>query len=87
MFLHSKMSLNESSAVNAAAQIPAENDVARVPVTEQTPLLRGEAPEDQEDGEHLQEPNMKEVIVIMSSIWLGVFLAALGMFLFTVLEF
>lgn len=78
------MSPTETPAADVPV-LPPENDVARVSATEQTPLLRNETPEGQEDGE-LEEPNMREVIVIMSSIWLGVFLAALGMFCFIVLE-
>jgi hypothetical protein len=56
----------------------------RAPVSEQTPLLRDAHPA------HAGEPNgqeslaeersTKELILILGSIWVGVFLAALGMF-------
>lgn len=70
----------------ASAGSIAATDSARVEATEQTPLLQDEPhpatghPEgSQEHGETLKEPSMREIIIIMSSIWLGVFLAALGM--------
>lgn len=56
--------------------------------TEQTPLLRGDTPQQapfgtagtQESEVPLAEkPSTKELILVLSSIWLGVFLAALGM--------
>lgn len=52
-------------------------------MSEQTPLLQAHhEPSSEESQEHeegvLKEPNMRELVVIMSSIWLGVFLAALG---------
>lgn len=71
------MASNESTAANEAA---------RPPTTEQTPLLgdgaqhaTGYPEETSEHGEVPKEASMKELLVIMSSIWLGVFLAALGM--------
>lgn len=64
----------------------AANGAARAEATEQTPLLQDEThhasehPEGaQEHEDTLKEPDMREVIIIMSSVWLGVFLAALGM--------
>lgn len=54
--------------------------------TEQTPLLREiePVPVDQEEEQTERAPpeyevSAKELIVILGSIWLGVFLAALGM--------
>lgn len=59
-----------------------ENAVARAP-TEQTPLLRDADPANSgsADGESpaTQEVSTKELIIILGSIWVGVFLAALGM--------
>lgn len=53
-------------------------DDSREPVSEQTPLLR-DAPGDANGNTPLtQEPSTKELIWILGSIWLGVFLAALG---------
>lgn len=59
-----------------------------MPATEQTPLLREEtqqyAPPDTaatQDSEVplAQEPSTRELVLILGSIWVGVFLAALGM--------
>lgn len=69
---------DESGAANQAA--------ARRPASEETPLLDDETqhatgyPEQNpEHGEPvIKEASMKDVMVIMSSIWLGVFFAALG---------
>lgn len=62
------------------------NDAPRAEASEQTPLLQDETHHatghpngSQGHGDTLKEPDMREVIIIMSSIWLGVFLAALGM--------
>jgi hypothetical protein len=49
----------------------------REPASEQTPLLR--APSENGDTSLPKEPTTKELIWILGSIWLGVFLAALGM--------
>ncbi|KAJ5993607.1 hypothetical protein N7451_009331 [Penicillium sp. IBT 35674x] len=57
-----------------------ENEVARAP-TEQTPLLRDADPANagSADGESpaTEEVSTKELIIILGSIWVGVFLAAL----------
>lgn len=70
------MASNESVAANGAA---------RAEASEQTPLLgdgaqhaTGYPEETSEHGEAPKEASMKEILIIMSSIWLGVFLAALG---------
>lgn len=58
---------------------PEENE--RLRATEQTPLL-GEAnpaTDRAEEAPLAEEASFKELIVILGSIWLGVFLAALGM--------
>lgn len=59
------------------------DETERFRATEQTPLL-GETdpgPSDQaeEQAPLAEEASFKELIVILGSIWLGVFLAALGM--------
>ena len=55
-------------------------DTAREPASEQTPLLRDSPNSDANENTPLhQEPSTKELIWILGSIWLGVFLAALGM--------
>lgn len=68
----------------AQNQFPASTDGAVPPVSEQTPLLGDQhAPEqgnEEHGGEPVEEPSMREIVVIMSSIWLGVFLAALGVY-------
>ena len=52
------------------------DDPVREPASEQTPLLRAPS----EGGTPLpKEASTKELIWILGSIWLGVFLAALGM--------
>jgi hypothetical protein len=55
----------------------------RVPVSEETPLLRDAHPAqaDQPNGQEplTEERPTRELILILGSIWLGVFLAALGM--------
>ena len=60
-----------------------ENDNVRPQATEQTPLLRDADPADSGPAEgqeqQAEEPSTKELILVLSSIWLGVFLAALGM--------
>lgn len=54
-------------------------DIAREPASEQTPLLRDSPNGDANENTPLpQEPSTKELIWILGSIWLGVFLAALG---------
>lgn len=59
-----------------------------MPVTEQTPLLRedtqqhappGTAATQDSEFPLAQEPSTRELILILGSIWVGVFLAALGM--------
>ncbi|KAJ5105753.1 hypothetical protein NUU61_003100 [Penicillium alfredii] len=58
----------------------ATDEPSRSPTTEQTPLLREACPADSgpENGAPLaKEASTKELVVILSSIWLGVFLAAL----------
>ena len=60
-----------------------ENGAARAAASEQTPLLRDAnpaCPRPDEAQEPVPETSTKELIAILSSIWLGVFLAALGMF-------
>lgn len=55
------------------------DDLVGEPVYEQTPLIR-DASDDVDASTPLpQEPSTKELIWILGSIWLGVFLAALGM--------
>ena len=59
-------------------------DARGTSLSEQTPLLAEQAlnatPESQERQDHLvQELTTKEVILILGSVWVGVFLAALGM--------
>jgi hypothetical protein len=55
----------------------------RAPVSEETPLLRDADPahEGETNGQEAvtEERSTKELILILGSIWLGVFLAALGM--------
>lgn len=57
-------------------------ETVRAPVSEQTPLLRDtEAPNASPDGQDqpaAEEISTPKLILILSSIWLGVFLAALG---------
>lgn len=57
------------------------------PATEQTPLLPEEisqaaarVPEEAQDSnaQLAQEPSTKELILVLGSVWVGVFLAALG---------
>lgn len=64
------------------------NPLPRDAATEQTPLLREETqqaaargPEEAQDSDAslAQEPTTKELILILGSVWVGVFLAALGM--------
>ena len=59
-----------------------------MPATEQTPLLREETQQYAPPGTAAtqdseiplaQEPSTKELVLILGSIWVGVFLAALGM--------
>jgi hypothetical protein len=56
----------------------------RAPVSEETPLLHDADPahegETTEQEPVTEERSSKELILILGSIWLGVFLAALGMF-------
>lgn len=54
----------------------------RLRATEQTPLLREADPASDPADEQAplaEEASFNELIVILGSIWLGVFLAALGM--------
>jgi hypothetical protein len=58
------------------------DETSRIPASEQTPLLRDDPanagpPEGQKPV--AEEPSTQELLVILCSIWLGVFLAALGM--------
>jgi hypothetical protein len=55
------------------------SDTAREPVSEQTPLLRDVPESNAQETPLSDEPSTKELIWILGSIWLGVFLAALGM--------
>lgn len=57
-------------------------DAERAHATEQTPLLREADPAStpSSDGPEPEEASTKELVVTLASIWLGVFLAALGMF-------
>jgi hypothetical protein len=55
------------------------SDTAREPASEQTPLLRDAPESNAQDTPLSDEPSTKELIWILGSIWLGVFLAALGM--------
>jgi hypothetical protein len=52
---------------------PAEND-GREPVSEQTPLLADQPQPAVEDA----EPSTKRLLLVLCSVWVGVFLAALG---------
>lgn len=54
------------------------DETVREPASEQTPLLR-DGPDANDNTPLPQEPSTKELIWILGSIWLGVFLAALGM--------
>lgn len=69
--------------------MPAEEN-ERLRATEQTPLL-GEADpaalDRAEEAPLAEEASFKELIVILGSIWLGVFLAALGMWCSPSFEF
>ncbi|KAJ5669805.1 hypothetical protein N7462_010875 [Penicillium macrosclerotiorum] len=66
------------------------DESTRIPSTEETPLLRETDPasssQPEGQGPVPEEPSTKELIVILSSIWLGVFLAALGRFLNSIEE-
>ncbi|KAJ5226084.1 hypothetical protein N7468_007309 [Penicillium chermesinum] len=53
-----------------------DNEAARA-ATEQTPLLRDADPTARPDAQEPEEASTKELIFVLSSIWLGVFLAAL----------
>ena len=64
------------------------HDQPRHPTTEQTPLLRDEslqhavadaAGTQESQVPAVQESSTKELILVLGSIWVGVFLAALGM--------
>jgi hypothetical protein len=55
------------------------SDTVREPASEQTPLLRDASESNAQDTPLSDEPSTKELIWILGSIWLGVFLAALGM--------
>ena len=59
------------------------NGTARHP-SEQTPLLREDPasikPTDRQEQAPIEEPSTRELLVILCSIWMGVFLAALGMY-------
>lgn len=52
--------------------------------SEQTPLLREDPasikPTDRQEQAPIEEPSTRELLVILCSIWMGVFLAALGMY-------
>lgn len=72
-----------------AAEVESSNGVAGTGPSEHTPLLRDnrdegttEAQDEEvvtdEDTPVAKEPSAKELIFILGSIWLGVFLAALG---------
>ena len=50
------------------------DNTVREPASEETPLLRSDG-----DAPLPDEASTKELIWILGSIWLGVFLAALGM--------
>lgn len=59
-------------------------DVSRVPVSEQTPLLQDQtqnatATPQESEVPLAEEPTTKELLLVLGSIWIGVFLAALGM--------
>ncbi|KAI9925211.1 hypothetical protein ASPWEDRAFT_164322 [Aspergillus wentii DTO 134E9] len=67
------MPSDEPTTVEAA-------EAARVPVTEQTPLLGETAQPDESEEPEVplaKEPSTKELLLVLGSIWLGVFLAAL----------
>lgn len=53
---------------------PAEN-AGQEPVSEQTPLLADQPQPVLEDA----EPSTKRLLLVLCSVWVGVFLAALGM--------
>lgn len=59
------------------------DEPARAPVSEETPLLHDADPAhaDETSGREplTEERSTKELILILGTIWLGVFLAALGM--------
>ena len=59
-------------------------DVPRAPVSEQTPLLGDQTPDatvtpQESEVPVAEEPTTKELLLVLGSIWIGVFLAALGM--------
>ena len=57
------------------------SDAERARATEQTPLLREADPASAgPDGQEPDEISTKELVITLGSIWLGVFLAALGRF-------
>lgn len=63
--------------------VPGTNGTPRH-LSEQTPLLREEPasikPGDRQEQVQIEEPSTRELLVILCSIWMGVFLAALGMY-------
>ena len=65
----------------ALMAVKGRNETLKCP-SEQTPLLRDDSsasintPDRQEPA--VEEPSFRELIVILGSIWVGVFLAALG---------
>jgi hypothetical protein len=55
-------------------------DAERARATEQTPLLRDADPASAgRDGQEPDEISTKELVITLGSVWLGIFLAALGM--------
>lgn len=57
------------------------DDAERARATEQTPLLRDADPASAgRDGQEPDEISTKELVITLGSVWLGIFLAALGMF-------
>ena len=86
-------SISTMTAAQSSAESAAAATANGLYPTEQTPLLaeEGQRPTDGERGEGggeegqgsnnppVKEYSTRELVVIMSSIWLGTFLAALGM--------
>jgi len=58
--------------------MPTDN-AERTHATEQTPLLRETDPAAGPSDQEPEEASTKELVITLASIWLGVFLAALGM--------
>lgn len=67
--------------IRALMAVKGRNETLKCP-SEQTPLLRDDGPDSISSPDRqepvVEEPSIRELIVILGSIWVGVFLAALG---------